>query len=651
MKPEISWSIMHPTALDVEYMSRVIKEAENYEFDSFEICGPCHHSDSGLDGMLDYGRYQIASANIDAEQVIENRKKLNTIVDLAHSINKEVLYWHREVIVPEGLLKDVPDLLDENGEFDLLCESFAQLMRYKIESFFEAVPTMDGLVLTLTEADYSVIHNSAPDKYPATRVVEQIVRIFAEELQKRRKRFVLRSFGSIPQDYQDIIDGAKLAAKDFGFEIETKITPFDFVPFLPENPFLYKIDNCTLSAECDCLGEFLGAGFLPAANVKNIVRYVKEAKNAEVDRFVIRLDRVGNNIFDTYEINLFAYHKAITENLSPEQIWNEWADLRWNGCRKEMIQLWQDSYNFITKTNYIDKNVIFHLFPPNDDISWLKLGGIFALFSNNKSLERLSGIWSIMADSTTPGRDAVLQEKSDAVNIAEESLKKLNSIKDSLTEREFTMAYRLWNNAVFTAKALECFCKAVCGYFEAMEAGADNINALLEQCEADFDALIKHASQEVLNVYLFPLKAMTLALKNEFAMERAERTRQAEAYDLMVCGALTEEWRTGRYQHGSKTVIHNGRLGRQVGNRVFPNGFIDTCLASPSNDKELILRIEGAADVASSFRLTINGESITADFDSSGVFSMCLKKAEKFELKLEKSGAEYPVIHTIALYA
>ena len=490
MKPEVTWSIMHPTALDTEYMSRVVKEASRYKFDSFEICGPCHGLDSGLDGVLDYSPYPNAAGQIDTCAVGEAREKLNSIIQMAHSIDKPVLYWHREVIVPPRILEDAPQLLDENGEFDLLGDSFAELMHYKIDAFFAAVPEMDGLVLTLTEADYSVIHNSNTEKYPPKKVVEKIVRLFASEMQKRQKRFVLRSFGSIAQDYQDILDGAKMVAKDYQFEIETKITPYDFVPFLPENPFLYKLDNCTLSAECDSIGEFLGAGFLPAANVDNIVRYVKNGKTAEVERFAVRLDRVGNNIFDTHEVNLFAYHRSIESDLTPDEIWKEWAALRWPDCPEEMTQMGRDSYTFISKTNYIDKNVIFHKFPPDEDISWLKLGGIFALFSNNKSLSGLSGIWSIMADNTTPGRDAVLQEKLEAISIAERNLNLLEEIKPRLAEREFKMAYRLWNNGLFAAKALHLFCQAVCDYFDAMETGKTDIDAIIEKCGEDFDALM-----------------------------------------------------------------------------------------------------------------------------------------------------------------
>ena len=117
--------------------------------------------------------------------------------------------WHREVMLPPGLLKDIPELLDCDNEFDLTGNAFAELIRYKLKKTFENVPELDGLVLTLTEADYSAIHNSNTKKYPPEKVVSFIIGIFASELEKRGKRFILRSFGSIAEDYKSIIAGAE----------------------------------------------------------------------------------------------------------------------------------------------------------------------------------------------------------------------------------------------------------------------------------------------------------------------------------------------------------------------------------------------------------------------------------------------------------
>ena len=44
-RPEISWSIMHPTPVNVDYMRRVAAKAVEYGgVDSFEVCGACHWS-------------------------------------------------------------------------------------------------------------------------------------------------------------------------------------------------------------------------------------------------------------------------------------------------------------------------------------------------------------------------------------------------------------------------------------------------------------------------------------------------------------------------------------------------------------------------------------------------------------------------------
>ena len=297
-QPEITWSLMHPTMIDPGYMKRIVREAERYDADSFEICGAFGSPAGGLNGLLLFEPYPHAAAKCDTARVRKTRADLSEIVSLAKASGRPLYLWHREIMMPAGMLEDRPSLLDPDGEFDLLGRDFEDFLRYKIDNAFRVVPDLAGIVLTLTEADYSVIHNSRPDRYPPDAVVEKIVRLFAEEHRKRGKTFILRSFGSVAPDYEDILRGARAAAKDYEFEIETKITPYDFSPFLPVNPFLKRQEGTRLAAECDGLGEYLGAGYLPAANVDCIARYVAEGRAAGVSRYAIRLDRIGNNIFE-----------------------------------------------------------------------------------------------------------------------------------------------------------------------------------------------------------------------------------------------------------------------------------------------------------------------------------------------------------------
>lgn len=323
----------------------------------------------------------------------------------------------------------------ENNEFDLLGEAYAALLRYKIASTIEAVPKLDGLVLTFTESDFSVIHNSRPDRYPPVTVVAHITRIFAEELRARGKRFVLRSFGSIPQDYEDILAGAAQAAKDFPLEIETKVTPYDFDPFLSINPYLRPMENTGLGVEFDCVGEFLGAGRLPTVNVERIVSYVRAAQERQVDRFVIRLDRAGTSILDTsYEINLHAYHRAIEEPESTlDAIYTEWSQRHWPGCETEMREIYESGIRAVEKLQFIFGNIIFHTFPLDGSLKWVKAAGIFSLFKEDVPLKWQSAVWSILSENQTPAyRKEIVEEKEAALQLADQILARIASLGDRL---------------------------------------------------------------------------------------------------------------------------------------------------------------------------------------------------------------------------
>lgn len=113
--PEVTWSLMHPTPLDVDYMKRVIAEAANYKVDSFEICAACHTLLGGLDGLVLYEDYPAVAGSLDREGIIANRRRLNEILELAHASGRPVYYWHREVTVWPEFLKAVPELRDANG--------------------------------------------------------------------------------------------------------------------------------------------------------------------------------------------------------------------------------------------------------------------------------------------------------------------------------------------------------------------------------------------------------------------------------------------------------------------------------------------------------------------------------------------------------
>lgn len=588
--PEITWSIMHPTAIDVGYMKRVVEKAAEYGgVDSFEVCGDCHSPYGGINGLSMLEPYPNAHRNVDPKLVEKARSEMSAICELAHAIGKPLYYWHREVFLAKGLLEDHPEMLDENGEFDLLGKAYQDYLRFKLREAFKYCPKLDGVVLTLTEADYSVIHSSNPTRYPPQRVVEELVGIFAEEHEQLGKKFILRSFGSNTQDYLDIIGGAKRAAARHAFEIETKVTEADFVPWLPKNPFLKKHAPLRLGAECDALGEFLGAGYLPAAQVARIREYVESARAEGADRYAIRIDRVGNSIFDSaHEINLYAYMRFIRDpKVTADQVVDEYAKRHFGEAADGMIPVIGNELEMVRDIHYVASNLTFHSFPLQPDIKWLKAGGIYSVYRENADLSGAKDMWAILDRMKTPSHEQILAEKDAGLALATNGLATVESLRDKMPPDEYERQHRAFATAVVAAKALRAYTRCVVAYFEDMQAGRDipeNLNRASTEAVREIEAMMTDG-HNLDRVYFIGLRFYCRELLREYGLERTMRKamERPDVYDFVIPGGIYDDNRTYRTMHGAHAATRDGRLVRIAGNDVFPNGTITVKLHAPKS--------------------------------------------------------------------
>lgn len=685
--PEVTWSIMHPTKPTVGYMREVIAAADGYHVHSFEICGDAHSSSGNLDGAIFFRDYPAAAARIDRSAVHATIANLNAMVELAHRSGRPVYYWHREVMVPREVVERVPGLLDENGEFDLLGTAYHTLIRSKIREFFANVPGMDGLVLTVTESDYSVIHNSNPDRYPPTRVIERVIHTFVEELQARGKRFVLRSFGSVSQDYEDILAGAALVSPELKFEIETKITPYDFSPFLDFNPFLRRSGAAELSAEHDSIGEFLGAGYLPAPDPDRVLQSLRHAARAGVSRHAIRVDRIGHPTFtSTQAINLFAYDRAISDpSVTAQQIWREWAKKHWPECPEEMTDVMRQGIEMVKKIQFIDGHLIFHAFPLDASQKWVKAGGILSLFQPGIRLADHQGMWGILTTKETPTRDWILQEKDEAVIMADAGFARVSALRPRLPPEEFARSEAAWRNATVVSRLIREWCRCLCAYRDDMDAGRidhRSLTAAIRAAKAIFEeqlgillpldlppaASVKPLGQgheyahdnthenSIEAAYGRPLWKILLTLESEFVAEAQERRRcleQQGVIDFVVCGGIAHDHRVQRYMHASHATLTAGRVSRIVGNRVFPNGFIE-CRFSISDLADVQVVICGDREKTPGFLLLVDGRPHEAAYDAEGKFALApepISPSGVLVVRIQKLGPGYPWIHSISIVA
>ncbi len=689
--PEITWSIMHPVKPDASYMRAVIAAAADYQVDSFEICGDAHSSTGGLEGAIRFRDYPEAAARPDFAETGATIAALNEVIGLAHRSGRPVYYWHREVMVPPEVVEAVPGLLDGDGEFDLLGDAYHKLIQSKLREFFDNVPSMDGLVLTLTESNYSVIHNSNQRRYPPPRVIGKIITTFAGELERLGKRFIVRSFGSIARDYEDILAGVDEVDARSTIEIETKITPYDFSPFLPMNGYLRRSGRAALSAEYDSIGEFLGAGYLPAADPERVIECVRHARAAGVDRHVIRIDRIGHATFNGPQaVNLLAFDRAIRDpGATAGKIWRDWAARHWPSCGAEMTRIMRQGIEVVRETHFIGGCVIFHAFPIDPSMKWIKASGILSLFKPGFNLAWHTGMWGIKTEGTAPSREALLLEKSVAVELAEKNLAALGMLRETLSAREYEIAWTAWKNATVATRLIYKWTRCICAYFNDMDGlveGAPSLSAETSAARACFEQVLggaalvdaerangprvaqRHeygndASQDdcIEAAYAAPLWRIIQLLGTEYDAELAERMRWKSMpgiADYIVCGGVGDDWRVRRYMHASHAHLEDGRVSRTAGNRVFPNGFIECELTLPQKGG-VRLRVEGDRTKSAGVSLSIDGGAAVAiAYDENGRFECELASSPvhsrparrgQVTVRLQKSGADYPWIYGIGI--
>ena len=651
-RPEVSWSVMHPTAVDPAYMARLVAKADEYGgVDSFEICGECNQPYGGINGLVAYEPYPKTAAATDAAKVAEYRRNLNETLAVAHRSGKPVYFWHREGFMPKTMAEDLPGLLDADGEYDLLGADYLGYLRWKIGAAFAAAPTLDGIVLTLTEADFSVIHNSNPSRYPPRDVVAAILGTFLDEAGKRGKRIVFRSFGSIASDYESLIGGAAPLASRHRFEIETKVTPYDFSPFLPANPYLRKTSRATIGAECDGLGEYLGAGYLPAAQLEPVFRYVGYGRDAGVDRYALRIDRVGNSIFDSaQEVNLYAYMRFIRDpSATPEAVMDEWAAKRWPKCAAEMKRLARIGLDATLKTQFLRGHVMFHQNPVAPSFRYVKACGIFSAFRNDADLACTCDQWGMLSDRRTPGRRSILAEKDEAVRLADEGLALLESLEDRLDPDEFARQKRAWSTLPSAARAVRAFVRCAVAYFDDMEAGADEprrLEAAVASAEAELTPLMKDTSIDVSAfdlkrclargddldlVYFKPFLWLCREFRNEYRAERTARKAyegRPDVLDFVIPGGIYDDNRIRRAMHASYSDIESGVPVRWVGNATFPNGSMTVSFAD------------------------VPGAKVVVDLDPRGAAGCLMAESAKEgrrSVTVSKTGAKYPAVRAVSL--
>jgi hypothetical protein len=597
MKKEIalSWSFCHECATIYEYCKPMIEEAPKYGIQRLELCGVTQSDVGNADAYAYFKLHPTIAATRDEKLINSNIKNLRQICRRAHELGMEVDMWHREVNFPTVLLETEKGLMTEEGDIDFN-GSYLNLIDAKITEFFENVPEIDGLVLTLTEALFPIIHVTNRQKNPPEQNIRNVVNVFRRACEKYRKRFIVRPFAALDEDYEFIRKVLLSMNPNPDFYAHLKVVPYDWHPYLPIHPLIERLKSVKRIIEMDLMGEYYGQGVVPCCFPEEIKRYVEYMKEHRLTHIVGRVDRMGLRTMDTAnEVNVYAMTKFMREpDASIDDIYNEWATAKWDAqTAKAIIPILKRTFEIAKKTFYIDQHLQSHwLFP---DFMMLKWSRFFGYFKEGEPLRRANLEWAIISSRTSPKWDEIIADKDKAISMIQTCLDDLTKSRRDIKKEACDYLFDGFRKFMALAKAYRVLCTMSIAYLKTLSSSGSGMNGFMKE-KSSAIALATEIEQafgadfygNMPKLLADNAEQIARELEIEFAVYRCNKNNK-NIVDWVLCGGVSFEWRVHKQTHGSWVYRDYDIIYRLAGNKTIADGFFEYEMQVPSGDSFLYI--------------------------------------------------------------
>ena len=425
---KVIWSVSHGGEPDVEQARKLIDMGVGLGIDGIEIA-------YGIERCVTYVEMEGVRGGEEAEAILETRRAVQAIAEYAQQQGLSVGMWMHQISGPRDLLDAIPDLRAPDGFIDLESPLIPELVGAGVSEFFEAVPEVDEVVLTLTETQVCVMRrpfSSIPLAERAQRVIQAVV----DAVRYYGKGLVVRPFSPLAEDYQAIL--AALEKVKYGsLSVMMKTEPYDWHPFLPNNPHMRKVASHELRAEADACGEYYGRTVFPACYPDYLIDRMRFAADRGATGFVLRADRSGRSVVETLnEINLIAATAwAKDQSVDIGHLWELWAQSRLCGPDADLegvVEVLAQTFEVIKNALYIDGQQMSHEgFPSFEGAKHIQM---FHLFEPCHNLRHMRDIWSTLSERPSVTHACMVSEKEEAIEMARSLGTWFESMADGLPE-------------------------------------------------------------------------------------------------------------------------------------------------------------------------------------------------------------------------
>ena len=560
---KVIWSLGHAGRPDFGQAKQIIDLGVKLGIDGVEI-------EPDVERCLTYEKLPQLRKGVDRDAALSTRDEVKRIAAYAKEQGLRVSQWLHELSGPRPLLDLWPELRADDGFLDLDSPRIRELILAQLDEHFDAVPEIDDITLTLTETQVCVMHRPYSDMPLLDRVLI-VLNAVIEGVGAHGKGLIVRPFSALAEDYEAVLAG--LERVEYGaLAVMEKTEPSDWNPFLPDSPYLRKVGDLEIRAEADANAEYYGQTMVPACYPTYLIGRLRAAYDRDVRTFVLRADRRNRIAPGTLnEINLVAGTAwAKNPELDMEALWRGWLTGRFGGAPDGMAELLEQTFEVIKLALYIDQQQMSHdRFPSFENAKHVQ---VFHLFERAGNLRHMRDHWSMIADRKTRPHDEIIQEKEDAVAMAESLLAWFDGLSGAVSDQARQEIRRMLNGLALLARGSLAVVRCIAAHLEdAWRQRKRAVGPFEEEAQALLDAADQVAAEEGEEFFAeMParMRGFVEGLRREREIELPRRKQLAEEerlVDYVLCGLASEGHKLSKRLHTGSTGLEGRRHYRAAG--------------------------------------------------------------------------------------
>jgi len=548
------------------YILRAMERAAAEGVSGVELCY------RSVDRLVGYRSFPRLAAAVDRTELAREQAAMWEITEKAQSLGLRFGLWHHEVEGPADLLERMPELRAEDGLINLEAPLLYEFISEKCAEFLDLFPAVDELVLTLTETKFVVAHRPFSTTPPAERI-RRVIQAVADATEPRGKMLVVRPFSAVRADELFVRESVgQLRASHVAMMYKTE--PFDWNPFLPDEELIGSVPEREVRAETDAGAEYYGQADFPCCYARFLDSRLAAARSRGATVAAIRVDRgwdhqgLGHPL---NEANIIApTHLLQGRSPTMEAAWLSWLQDRHGGGSAELVNLFEETFDVIRHSLYMDGQSLSHrAFPTMDGAKNVLT---FALFEENIPLDHLPEHWSMLTDRSTRTHAEILEEKEKSLALAHSIRERFDSLGACLNASSHAEIAESLGRLPLLAEACLRFCRLVIAYVEEMQAVRSRLTDSFDQETERFvkltDQIDAAFGPEFFRKMPPAMRSVVAGLQAERIIERPLRAAlqaREEIVDFVLCGFATEMHRVAKRVHTGKTGFFGDRMFRASG--------------------------------------------------------------------------------------